>query len=133
MLLYFFSGAASFFVKSSFRGFCLVDRNQIQSRGSWGYLSFLMLGYKSCWHPSAQFRFRSNGAMLNLKKQGCVAAFNRNGYGHNVDMFYLFVDPVSLDNNACAQKPNESIYRGITQTPEGRLSVYYKGKNKKIF
>jgi hypothetical protein len=68
--------------------------------------------------------------MLNLERQGCVAAFNRNGSGYNLDMFYLFVDSVSLDTNACAQKPNESIYRAITQTSHGGLSIYYEGKNK---
>jgi hypothetical protein len=65
--------------------------------------------------------------------QGCLAAFNRNGSGYDLDMLYLYVDSVSLDTAACAQKPNESIYRAITQTPQGALSVYYKGKDKSSF
>ena len=40
-------------------------------------------------------------------------------------MFYLYVDAVSLDRGACAQKPDEKIYRAITQTSWGGLSVYY--------
>ena len=113
--------------------YCLRDTGQIQSNGSWGNLSFLGFSYNSCLDPAAQFRFRDNGAMLNLKRQGCLAAFNKNGSGYDLDMFYLYVDSVSLDTAACAQKPNEGIYRAITQTPEGGLSVYYKGKDKSSF
>ena len=113
---------------------CISDTGQIQSNGSWGNLSFLgSVSDNSCLDPAAQFRFRDNGAMLNLKRQGCLAAFNKNGSGYDLDMFYLYVDSVSLDTAACAQKPNESIYRAITQTPEGELSVYYKGKDKSSF
>jgi hypothetical protein len=112
---------------------CLSDTGQIQSNGSWGNLSFLEFSDNSCLDPAAQFRFRDNGAMLNLKRQGCLAAFNKNGSGYDLDVFYLYVDSVSLDTAACAQKPNESIYRAITQTPEGGLSVYYKGKDKSSF
>jgi hypothetical protein len=71
--------------------------------------------------------------MLNLKRQGCLAAFNKPGSGYDLDRFYLYVDSVSLDTAACAQKPNEGIYRAITQTPEGSLSVYDKGKDKSSF
>jgi hypothetical protein len=138
--LHCFSGAACFFVKwftrygyGSTSGRCISDTGQIQSNGSWGNLSFLVFSDNSCLDPAAQFRFRDNGAMLNVKRQGCVAAFNKNGSGYDLDMFYLYVDSVSLDTAACAQKPNESIYRAITQTPEGRLSVYYKGKDKSLF
>jgi hypothetical protein len=114
-------------------GRCIKDTGQIQSSDSWGNLSFLGFSYKSCLDPAAQFRFRDNGAMLNLKRRGCLAAFDKNGSGYDLDMFYLYVDSVSLDTAACAQKPNESIYRAITQTPEGGLSVYYKGKYKNSF
>jgi hypothetical protein len=114
--------------------YCIKDTGQIQSNGSWGNLSFLEISdTDSCLDPAAQFRFRDNGAMLNLRRQGCLAAFNKNGSGYTLDMFYLYVDSVSLDTAACAQKPNESIYRAITQTPEGGLSVYYKGKDKSSF
>jgi hypothetical protein len=132
----FFSGAACFFVKQFSRygytsGRCINDTGQIQSSGSWGNLSFLAYSYNSCLDPAAQFRFRDNGAMLNLKRQGCLAAFNKPGY--DLDMLYIYVDSVSLDTAACAQKPNEGIYRAITQTPRGALSVYYKGKDKSSF
>ena len=137
-----FIGAHCFFVKLFWynyytpyttQSYCINDTGQIQSNGSWGNLSFLELSYNSCLDPAAQFRFRENGAMLNLKRQGCLAAFNKNVSGYDLDLFYLYVDSVSLDTAACAQKPNESIYRAITQTPEGRLSVYYKGKDKSSF
>ncbi len=127
-------GTDCFFVKmfNSYRynGRCLNDTGQIQSSGSWGSLSFLEFSYNSCLDPAAQFRFRDNGAMLNLKRQGCLAAFH-NGSGYDLDMFYLYVDSVNLDTAACAQKPNEGIYRAITQTSDGKLTVYYKGKDKK--
>ena len=113
--------------------YCIKDTGQIQSNGSWGNLSFLGFSDNSCLDPAAQFRFRDNGAMLNLKRQGCLAALHRNGSGYDLDMFYLYVDSVSLDTAACAQKPNEGIYRAITQTPRGALSVYYKGKDKSSF
>ena len=131
-----FLGADCFFVKEfTYRytkGRCLNDTGQIQSNGSWGNLSFLEFSYNSCLDPAAQFRFRDNGAMLNLKRQGCLAAFH-NGSGYDLDMFYLYVDSVSLDTAACAQKPNEGIYRAITQTSDGKLTVYYKGKDKSSF
>ena len=128
-----FLGTACFFVRARFKYLCLKDTGIIQSSGSWGNLSFLELSENTCFDPEAQFRFRNNGAMLNLKRQGCVAAFNRNGSGYNLDMFYLFVDSVSLDTNACAQKPNESIYRAITHTFYQELSVHYKGNNSSSF
>ena len=133
----FFSGAACFFVKQfTYRytaGYCINDTGQIQSNGSWGNLSFLEFSYNSCLDPAAQFRFRDNGAMLNLKRQGCLAAFSKAGSGYDLDMFYLYVDSVSLDTAACAQKPNQGIYRAITQTSDGKLTVYYKGKDKSSF
>ena len=137
-ILLLYLGAACFFVKEfpsygSTSGRCISDTGQIQSNGSWGNLSFLEFSDNSCLDPAAQFRFRDNGAMLNLLRQGCLAAFNKSGSGYDLDMFYLYVDSVSLDTAACAQKPNEGIYRAITQTPEGRLSVYYKGKGNSSF
>ena len=139
LFLHCFSGTACFFVKwfsghyygSSTSRYCISDTGQIQSNGSWGNLSFLVYSDNSCLDPAAQFRFRDNGAMLNLKRQGCVAAFNKPD--SDLDMFYLYVDSVSLNTAACAQKPNESIYRAITHNPEGGLSVYYKGKDKSLF
>ena len=129
-------GTDCFFVKvvNSYRysRLCLNHTDQIQSSGSWGSLSFLELSYNSCLDPAAQFRFRDNGAMLNVKRQGCLAAFH-NGSGYDLDMFYLYVDSVSLDTAACAQKPNEGIYRAISQISDGKLAVYYKGKDKSSF
>ena len=115
------------------RGRCINVTGQIQSSGSWGNLFFLEFSQRSCLDPSAQFRFRDNGAMLNLERQGCLAAFNKNDSGYDLDMFYLYVDSVSLDTNACAQKPSEGIYRAITQTSRGGLSVYYKGRGWSSF
>ena len=126
-------GIDPFFTKELHSLKCINDSGQIVSNGSWGNLSILELSKNSCFHPSAQFRFRDNGAMLNLKRKGCIAAFNRNGAGYNLDMFYLFVDSVSLDTNACAQKPNEGIYRAIKHNRHGGLSVYYKGKNRSSY
>ena len=133
-----FLGADCFFVKEFTyhytKGRCINDTGQIQSSGSWGNLSFLELSYMSCLDPAAQFRFRDNGAMLNLKRQGCLAADHKPGSGYDLDMFYLYVnDSVSLDTAACAQKPNQGIYRAISQTSDGKLTVYYKGKDKSSF
>ena len=75
-----FLGTACFFVRALFKHLCLKDTGIIQSSGSWGNLSFLELSENTCFDPEAQFRFRDNGAMLNLKRQGCVAAFNRKCY-----------------------------------------------------
>ena len=111
------------------RGYCINVTRQIQSSGDRGKLFFLEFSHGSCLDPSAQFRFRENGAMLNLQRQGCLAAFH-NASGYNLDMFYLHVDSVK---DSCAQKPSESIYRAITQTSKGALSVYYKGKDKDSF
>ena len=106
---------------------CINDTSILQSQGStWGKLFFLELS-NSCLDPAAQFRFRDNGAMLNLKRQGCLSAHYKSGSGHYLDMFYLYVDAISLDRSACAQKPDKNIYRAITQTIWGGLSVYYRG------
>ena len=134
-----FSDANCFFVKAFFNddihtGYCIEDTGLIQSSGSTGSLSFLRLSsHDRCLASSAQFRFRDNGAMLNLKRLGCIAALHRNGSGLDLDMLYLHIDLVSLETTACAHKPNESIYRAIRHTPEQGLSVYYKGKNRTSF
>ena len=115
------------------RGRCINDTGQIQSTGRWGKLYFLEFSQRSCLDPSAQFRFCDNGAMLNLKRHGCLAAFNKNVSGYDLHMFYLHVDSVSLDETACAQKPKEGIYRVITQTSDGGLSVNYTRKDSSSF
>ena len=114
-------------------GMCINDTSIIQSQGSlWGKLSFLELS-NNCLDPAAQFRFRDNGAMLNLKRQGCLAAYYKAGSGYYLDMFYIYVGAVSLDTSACAQSPNKKIYRAITQTTWGGLSVYYRRDDKSSF
>ena len=115
------------------KGRCLNDTGEIRSSGSWGNLSFLELSYNSCFEPTAQFRFLDNGAMLNLKRQGCLAGDYSTGSGYYTDMFFLYVDSVSLDNYACAQNPSKEIYRAIKQTAGEELSVYYKGKHSSSF
>ena len=107
-------------------GMCINDTSKIQSGigSSWGTLSYVELS-NNCLDPAAQFRFRDNGAMLNLKRQGCFAALYKAGSGYYLDMFYIYVGAVSLDSGACAQKPDQNIYRAITQTSWGGLSVYY--------
>ena len=63
------SGAAGFFVKHVQTGMCINDTSKIQSKGhAWGTLYFVELSH-NCLDPAAQFRFRDNGAMLNLKKR----------------------------------------------------------------
>ena len=109
------------------RGRCFNDTGRIHSNGSWGNLSFLELSYNSCLEPSAQFRFRDNGAMLNLKRQGCLSGDYVAAHGYNSEyMFFVYVDSVSLDNAACVQNSSKGIYRAINQTICGGLSVYYK-------
>ena len=105
----------------------------IQSQSPvWGNLSFVELS-NNCLDPAAQFRFRDNGAMLNLKRQGCLWAGYKSRFGYYLDMFYLYVGAFSLDRSACAQKPDQNIYRAIAQTTWGGLSVYYKGNGKSSF
>jgi hypothetical protein len=132
---FIFPGAAGFFVKHVQTGMCINDTSKIQSRGSgWGNLSFVELS-NNCLDPAAQFRFRDNGAMLNLKRQGCLSAHYKRGSGYFLDMFYIYVDAVSLDRSACAQYPYvlKPIYRAITQTTWGGLSVYYRKSEKTSF
>ena len=114
---------------------CVNDPSKLHAQGSsWGKLYFLELS-NNCLDSNAQFRFRDNGAMLNLKRHGCLAAYYKAGSGYYLDMFYLYVGAVSLDISACAQKPDQMkpIYRAITQTTWGGLSVFYKGNGKSSF
>ena len=121
-----------FFVKHVDTGMCINDTRIIHSESpKWGNVSFVELS-DSCLDPAAQFRFRDNGAMLNLERQGCVAAFAKyldESYivieAYVLDMFFIYVDAVSLDRSACAQRPEKEIYRALTQTSEGALSVNF--------
>ena len=51
---------------------------------------------------------------------------NKDGSGYNLEMFYLYVDSVSL-GTACAQN------RAISQTSNGGLTVHYRGKGWSSF
>ena len=115
-------------------GLCINDTGIVQSLGStWGKLLFLELS-DNCLDPASQFRFRDNGAMLNLKRKGCLwAGYKYHGYGYHLGTFYLYVDAISLHRSACAQNPDRNIYRAITQTTWGGLSVYYSGYGKTSF
>ena len=101
---------------------CINDTSEIQSRGSWGTLSFVELS-NNCLDPAAQFRFRDNGAMLNLKRQGCLSAVYRARSGYYLDMFYIYVAD-NLEIHACGE--NSHVKRAITQTLWGGLFLYYK-------
>ena len=126
VFLYFVSGAAGFFVKHVQSGMCINDTSISETKPgkeSWGYLIFLELS-NNCLDPAAQFRFRDNGAMLNLKRQRCLVPSYRARSGYWLNMFYIFVTPGG-GNTSCAYFPNK--YRAINQTSWGGLSVYYKG------
>ena len=103
-------------------GMCINDTSQIQSKGSWGNLSFVELS-NNCLDPAAQFRFLDNGAMLNLKRPGCLSALYKAGSGYHLDMFYIYVSD-NLEREACAQ--NSKNKRAISQTLWGGLILHYK-------
>ena len=72
--------------------------------------------------------------MLNLKRHGCLAAYYKHrAGGRHFDMFFVYVDHVSLDRYACAQNSTLKIYRAITQTSRGGISIYYKGRSSRPF
>ena len=103
---------------------CIYDTSTISfgEGSSWGTLSFVELS-NNCLDPAAQFRFRDNGAMLNLKRQGCLAALHKSGSGHGLDMFYIYVSD-NLEREACAQDSKNK--RAINQTPWGGLTLHFK-------
>ena len=104
---------------------CINDTRIVQSRGSWGNVSFVELS-GNCLDPAAQFRFRDNGAMLNLKRPGCLfPTYKSGGGGHSLDTFYLYVHSKGLDTEACAQRVDRNTDPAITQTSWGGLSLRY--------
>ena len=129
ILIFVFSGVGGFFVKHVKTGMCINDTSKIQFRGSWGSLSFVELT-NNCLDPAAQFRFRDNGAMLNLKRQGCLAVLYKDGSGYRLDMFYIYVAD-NLEREACAQDSNNK--RAINQTLWGGLMLQYKRFRKDSF
>ena len=96
-------------------GMCINDTRVIQSSGSWGKMSFVELS-NNCLDPTAQFRFRDNGAMLNLKRPGCLFPNYRAGSGHWLDMFYLYVNSKGLDTEACRERVDRNTNPAITQS-----------------
>ena len=118
LFLCFVSGAACFFVKHVQTGMCINDTRLLQTEQSWGTLSYVELS-NNCLDLAAQFRFRDNSAMLNLKRKGCFEGTSRAGFGYNLAMLYLLV---ATDPSAnCRDKEH-----AITQTSWGGLSVYYR-------
>ena len=105
-------------------GMCINDTSKIQSGegSSWGNLSYVELS-NNCLDPAAQFRFRNNGAMLNLKRPGCLAALYKADDGYYLDMFYIYVSD-NLEKGACAEDSQNK--RAITQTEWGGFFLYYK-------
>ncbi len=106
-------------------GMCINDTSIKQSPPEdWGYLIFLELS-NNCLDPAAQFRFRDNGAMLNLEGQRCIRPAYRAGSGYWRNMFYIFVARPDRVNTSCPDMPDN--YRAITQTSWGGLSLSFKG------
>ena len=106
-------------------GMCIYDTSIKQGNPeSWGYLIFVELS-NNCLDPAAQFRFRDNGAMLNLERQRCLIPGYRSGSGHWLNMFYIFVASPDRVNTSCPDMPDN--YRAITQTSWGGLSLSFKG------
>ena len=130
ILSYFFSGIVGFFVKHVQTEMCIYDTEILYGKSrSWGNVSFVELS-SNCLDPAAQFRFRYNGAMLNLKRPGCVFPTYRVNSGYNIDMFYLYVNSGGLDTEACAEHVERNTDPAITQTSWGSLSVKYRSKTQ---
>ena len=123
MTFFIFSGIVGFFVKYAQTGMCINDPGIIEGTGkeSWGNLTFVQLS-DNCFDPAAQFRFRDNGAMLNLKRPGCFSPQYR--ASNRLDVFYIYVSSKGLDTAACSDP--------VTQTSWGGLSVRYARDKKKI-
>ena len=98
---------------------CIRDTRILQTDESWGNLSFVELS-NNCLDPAAQFRFRDNSAMFNLKRKGCFEGTKRGGTGYHLPMLYMLLATNPKHN--CVQK------HAITQTSWGGLSVIYKSQ-----
>ena len=128
-----FAGTASFFVKHVQTGMCINDTRIIQSSNpDWGNVSFVELS-NNCFDPAAQFRFRDNGAILNLKRSGCLFPTHKEIYGDEIDMLYLYVHSRGLDTEACAPSPTRNTDPAINQTYWGGLAVKYKAYEETTF
>ena len=97
---------------------CINDTSIIDSKGSWGSMSYLELS-NNCLDPAAQFRFVNTGAMLNLKRPGCLHPVKSRSY--ILDLLALWVASISEieKGNSC----NQDL--AITQIIWGGLSVKY--------
>ncbi len=105
-------------------GMCINDTSIKQGNPeNWGYLIFLELS-DNCLDPAAQFQFRDNSAMLNLKRQSCLIPRSRPNIGHNLDTLYIYVAPAGVDQS-CTNNPPVAGSRTITQTSWGGLSISY--------
>ena len=93
---------------------CINDTRILQASGFWGNLSFVELS-SNCLDPAAQFRFRDNSAMLNLKRPGCLSPSYKAKSGYWLDMFYIYVSSAGLDSEACANRADRDSFAGITQ------------------
>ena len=130
VVFFIFSGIVGFFVKHVQTGMCIIDTRILQSDGAWGNVSFVELS-SNCLDPAAQFRFRDNGAMLNLKRPGCLyPTYKSSNGGYWLDMFYLYVNSKGLDTEACRERVDRNTDPAINQTSWGGLSVKYKGYRK---
>ena len=113
--LYSYLATGSFFVKHVKTGMCINDTRVIfRKKPSEWNLSFVELS-NNCLDPAAQFRFRDNGAMFNLKTQGCLNILFRESARYYLEMFYLNVN--NDINRACSW--------AISQTCWGGLSTLY--------
>ena len=110
-------------------GMCIHDSRIFFENENYGSLSFVELS-NNCLDPAAQFRFRDNGAMLNLKRPGCLFPTYKHGSGYLLDMFYLYVSSGGLDTEACAERVDRNTDPAITQTSWGGLSVKHQSKTQ---
>ena len=106
-------------------GMCIYDTEILQGVPEpWGNVTFVELS-NDCLNPAAQFQFLDNGAILSLKRPGCLFPIHKYGSGYYLDMFYLFVNPKGLDTEACRGRVDGTRNPAITQTSWGGLSVKY--------
>ena len=113
-LNFFVLDTTGLFVKHVKTGMCINDTSIIMRKGSWGNMSFLKLS-NNCLDPAAQFRFVDTGAMLNLKRPGCIHPSSINNPGWLALWFASFSEIET--GNSC----NDEL--AITQTSWGGLSI----------
>ena len=113
---------------------CINDTRIIQSEDpKWGNVSFVDLSI-NCLDPAAQFRLRDNGAILNLKRSGCLFPIHKTIYKDTIiDMLALYVHSRGLDTEACAPSPTRNTDPAINQTYWGGLAVKYKAYKETTF